>query len=48
LSQLAVRIALTGATGQVGFELRRALAPLGEVIVLDRAQADLSDAAAPI
>ena len=41
-----MRIALTGATGQVGFELRRSLAPLGEVIVLDRAQADLSDATA--
>jgi dTDP-4-dehydrorhamnose reductase len=41
-----VRILLTGRNGQVGWELERALAPLGEVIALDRARLDLSDAAA--
>ena len=33
---------VTGSNGQVGFELRRALAPLGRVIALDRAACDLS------
>jgi dTDP-4-dehydrorhamnose reductase len=37
-----VRILLTGANGQVGWELHRALAPLGEVIALDRSRLDLS------
>ena len=37
-----MRILLTGANGQVGWELRRALAPLGEVIGLDRSRLDLS------
>lgn len=41
-----MRILLTGPNGQLGFELQRALAPLGEVIALDRAACDLSDAAA--
>ena len=41
-----MRILLTGRNGQVGYELERALAPLGEVIALDRARLDLSDAAA--
>ena len=41
-----MRILLTGRNGQVGWELERALAPLGEVIALDRARLDLSDAAA--
>lgn len=39
-----MRILLTGRSGQVGWELERALAPLGELIALDRAQLDLSDA----
>ncbi|MGE5385897.1 MAG: dTDP-4-dehydrorhamnose reductase [Betaproteobacteria bacterium] len=39
------RILLTGKDGQVGFELQRALAPLGEVIAVDRADCDLADAA---
>ena len=39
---LSVRILLTGANGQVGWELRRALAPLGEVVALDRAELDLA------
>ncbi|MDF3886553.1 dTDP-4-dehydrorhamnose reductase [Cupriavidus basilensis] len=33
---------VTGSNGQVGFELRRSLAPLGNVIALDRASCDLS------
>lgn len=36
-------ILLTGADGQVGWELRRALAPLGRVVALRRADADLAD-----
>lgn len=38
-----MRILLTGATGQVGWELRTALAPLGEVKFLDRFGLDLAD-----
>jgi len=41
-----MRILLTGRNGQVGWELERALAPLGEVIAPDRAQLDLGDTAA--
>lgn len=37
------RILLTGRHGQVGFELQRALAPLGRVTALDRHECDLSD-----
>ncbi|KER67234.1 dTDP-4-dehydrorhamnose reductase [Burkholderia cepacia] len=37
------RILVTGSNGQVGFELRRALAPLGEVIALTRHDVDLGD-----
>jgi dTDP-4-dehydrorhamnose reductase len=37
-----VRLLVTGANGQVGWELRRSLAPLGEVTALDRNQCDLS------
>jgi dTDP-4-dehydrorhamnose reductase len=33
---------VTGSNGQVGFELRRALAPLGRVVALDRTACDLS------
>ena len=40
-----MRILLTGRNGQVGWELERSLAPLGEVIAFDRANLDLSDAA---
>ena len=36
-------ILLTGADGQIGWELRRALAPLGRVVALRRADADLAD-----
>ncbi len=38
-----MRILLTGAEGQVGWELRRTLAPLGNVLALDRGQLDLAD-----
>ena len=41
-----MRILLTGRNGQLGWELERALAPLGEVIAMDRSKLDLSDAAA--
>ncbi|WP_079418501.1 dTDP-4-dehydrorhamnose reductase [Thiomonas intermedia] len=37
------RLLLLGADGQVGWELRRALLPLGTVLPMTRAQADLSD-----
>jgi dTDP-4-dehydrorhamnose reductase len=37
-------ILLTGAAGQVGFELARSLAAHGEVIALDRVALDLADA----
>jgi dTDP-4-dehydrorhamnose reductase len=39
-------ILLTGKTGQIGWELRRVLAPLGRVIALDREQLDLTNARA--
>ena len=42
----APRILLTGKNGQVGFELQRALMPLGEVIAVGSAECDLADAAA--
>ena len=35
---------LLGADGQLGWELRRALLPLGELVAVGRAQADLGDA----
>lgn len=38
-----MRILLTGRNGQVGWELERSLAPLGEVIATDRATLDLAD-----
>ncbi|MGE0358922.1 MAG: dTDP-4-dehydrorhamnose reductase, partial [Burkholderiales bacterium] len=38
-----MRILLTGATGQVGWELRKTLAPLGEVRHLDRFGLNLAD-----
>jgi len=37
-----MRLLLTGAHGQVGWELNRSLMPLGEVIALDRSRCDLS------
>lgn len=41
-----MKILLTGATGQVGWELARTLLPVGEIIALDRSQADLADLSA--
>jgi dTDP-4-dehydrorhamnose reductase len=41
-----VRILLTGVNGQVGWELQRTLAPLGEVIAADRSVLDLADSVA--
>ncbi|MGE5466879.1 MAG: dTDP-4-dehydrorhamnose reductase [Ignavibacteria bacterium] len=38
------RILLTARNGQVGWELERTLAPLGEVVAVDRAALDLSNA----
>ena len=38
-----MKILLTGATGQVGFELKRSLQTIGEVVSVDRGQMDLSD-----
>lgn len=38
-----MRILLTGVNGQVGWELQRTLAPLGEVIATDRNRLDLAD-----
>jgi len=37
-----VKILLTGRNGQLGWELARALAPLGEVIAFDRSSLDLA------
>lgn len=38
-----MKIVLLGKDGQVGWELQRALAPLGELVALGRAEADLED-----
>jgi dTDP-4-dehydrorhamnose reductase len=37
------KILLTGKNGQVGWELQRTLAPLGEVVAVDRQTLDLAD-----
>ena len=39
-----MKILVTGKNGQVGFELLRALAPLGEIVAVDHAQCDLANA----
>lgn len=39
-----MKILVTGSNGQLGFELRRALAPLGDIIAVDRARCDMADA----
>ncbi|CAJ93984.1 dTDP-4-dehydrorhamnose reductase [Cupriavidus necator] len=44
-SQEFPTILLTGSNGQVGFELRRSLAPLGRIVALDRSACDLADPA---
>lgn len=38
-----MKFLLTGKNGQVGFELQRALAPLGEVVAVDQAECDLAN-----
>src|SRR5580693_37463 len=40
---MSVKLLITGANGQVGWQLERTLAPLGEVTALTREQLDLSD-----
>lgn len=39
---MSLRIFITGATGQIGWQLQRTLAPLGEVIACTRSQMDFS------
>ena len=39
-----MKVLITGANGQAGWELQRALAPLGEVLALGHAQLDLANA----
>jgi dTDP-4-dehydrorhamnose reductase len=41
-----MKLLLTGKNGQLGFELQRALAPLGELIAVDATECDLTDTAA--
>lgn len=45
-----MKLLLTGKNGQVGFELQRALAPLGDIVAVDQAKCDLlsSEAINPI
>jgi dTDP-4-dehydrorhamnose reductase len=45
---MTLRILITGATGQIGWQLQRTLAPLGDIVACSRDQLDLShpDAAA--
>lgn len=38
-----MRVLLTGATGQVGYELERSLQGLGEIVAVDRKRMDLAD-----
>lgn len=38
-----MKILLTGASGQVGYELERSLQPLGDVVAVDRTRMDLSN-----
>jgi dTDP-4-dehydrorhamnose reductase len=40
---MKMRVLLIGRSGQLGWELQRALAPLGGLVALDRAGMDLSD-----
>jgi dTDP-4-dehydrorhamnose reductase len=43
-----MKILLLGCQGQVGWELQRALAPLGPLVALDRVQADLERPMEPV
>jgi len=38
-----MKILLTGKSGQVGFELQRALAPVGDIVAVKQAEYRLSD-----
>ena len=40
---MTMKILLTGKNGQVGFELQRSLAPLGQIAALGRSECDLAD-----
>src|SRR5664279_4465574 len=40
---MSLRLLITGSTGQIGWQLQRTLAPLGDVIACTRAQLDLAD-----
>jgi dTDP-4-dehydrorhamnose reductase len=40
---MSLRLLITGSTGQIGWQLQRTLAPLGEVIACTRNQLDLTD-----
>ena len=40
---MSLRILVTGATGQVGWQLQRTLAPLGEITACTRSELDLAD-----
>ena len=39
-----MKILITGKNGQVGFELQRAMAPLGDIVAVDQADCNLADA----
>lgn len=41
-----MKILITGKNGQLGFELQRALAPLGDIVAVGQADCDLADAQA--
>lgn len=43
---MTMKILLTGKNGQVGFELQRALAPLGEIVAVDQGECNLADESA--
>src|ERR1022692_2384708 len=43
VSAVSLRLLITGSTGQIGWQLQRTLAPLGEVIACTRTQLDLAD-----
>src|SRR5690606_6326222 len=47
VSRGPMRLLLLGAHGQVGWELQRSLAPLGELIALDRDTPEAADFARP-
>jgi dTDP-4-dehydrorhamnose reductase len=40
---MSLRLLVTGATGQIGWQLQRTLAPLGEVTACTRSELDLAD-----